>query len=54
MNLKREKSARQTDRQTEITKFIKIRGDSRGVGAAGGGSNLCDCQEADKCLRETM
>lgn len=32
MNLEKGKRARQTDRQTEITKFIKIRGDSKGVG----------------------
>lgn len=32
MNLTEGRRARQTDRQTEIREFIKIRGDSEGVG----------------------
>lgn len=51
MNLKEGKGARQTDRQTEITEFIKT--DSwRQRGS--GGSNFCDCQRADKWFRGKM
>lgn len=42
--------ASETDRQTEIREFIKIRGDSEGVG----GQLFCDCQRADKWLRGKM
>lgn len=48
MDLKDGHGARQTETQTEITEFIKA--DSwRQQGS--GGSNLCDCQRADKWFR---
>lgn len=56
--------ASETDRQTEIRKFIKIYGDSEpereggregGEGGGWGWVNLfCDCQRADKWLRGKM